>query len=208
MIRVRNDDVLVSSSDWTNPLERFSKIHRWVSEVPEHFIHVPAILTTEIQQFPDCIEFIKSETKAGRMVPELHGFHHEIDYRTRSYADCVKDLDKAVEWMDKNLGVRPTIWYTPRGGDHPPMREAAATLSLEFVSAFDNKLEGRNGICRHLMDGRSWEAVSNSRIIPNGHKEIGIHWWSRGMRLKRVIEAVRHGSWANAEKISPELFSD
>jgi len=227
MIRVRNDDILVSSSDWPDPVKRFRQIHRWISEAPEHLIHIPAILCSEIQQFPTCIEYIKEETKAGRMIPELHGFHHEIDYTARSIEECVTDLEKAINWMVKHLEVRPKTWYTPRCAGRYPRREfhtkekyealvaqadrmraAADFMKLEVVSEFDNKLEGRDGVCRHLKDGRSLEAISNSRKIADGHKEISTHWWSRGIRLKRVIEAIKHGSWDNAMKIEPELFRD
>jgi hypothetical protein len=227
MIRVRDDDILVPSREWPDPFKRFSRIHRWIAEVPEHFVHVPAILTEEIQQFPQCIEYVKSEAKAGRMILELHGFHHEIDYQRRSVEDCADDLEKAMSWMNKHLDVVPKIWYTPKGAGRFPlreyhtqdkfdeltaqakiMREAAARFNLEVVSEFDNKMEGRDGVCRHLMDGRSVEALSNTRKIANGNKEISTHWWSRGIRLKRVIEAVKHGSWANAMRIEPELFND
>jgi len=227
MIRVRDDDILVPSREWPDPFKRFRQIHRWIAEVPEHFVHVPAILTEEIQQFPQCIEYVKEEVKAGRMIAELHGFHHEIDYQRRSVNDCFSDLDKAINWMVKHLESRPNIWYTPKGAGRYPlreyhieekfneltaqadrMREAAARLGLEVVSEFDNKMEGRDGICRHLMDGRSLDAISNSRNIEGGHKEISTHWWSRGIRLKRVIVAVKHGSWAKAMDIEPEFFRD
>lgn len=227
-VRIRNDDVLVSSRDWKDrEFERFSRVHKWIAEVPDHFIHVPTILTTEIQQFPECIEFIKNEARAKRMLPELHGFHHEIDYQHRSIEDITSDLDQAVNWMIKHLDVRPKIWYTPRcAGQYPHpkatnisqekrdqltaqadrMRAAAETLQLEVVSEYDNKLSGDNGVCRHLMDGRSIDALSNSRKIEGGHKEWSVHWWERGVRLKRCIEAVKWGSWEDAKKQEPELF--
>ena len=227
-IRVRDDDVLVTSRDWPDPFKRFTRVHRWIAEVPEHFIHVPAILVTEIQPFSECIEFVRSETKAGRMFPELHGLHHEINYQFRSLEDVSSDLKISVDWMIAHLDVRPKIWYTPKGAGlypHPrailpdekkeqlirqadTMRAAASQLNLEVVSEYDNKMHGENGICRHLMDGRSIDAISNSRKIEGGHKEISVHWWERGIRLKRVLEAVKHGSWANAMIIEPELFRD
>jgi hypothetical protein len=198
-VRVRDDDVLVGSSSWADPLKRFSQIHRWIAEVPDKFIHVPAILTTEIQQFPEAIEYIKSETKAGRMLPELHGFHHEIDYRTRSIEECVSDLDKGIDWMIKNLDVRPKRWYTPRGADHSNMRAASEFMNIEFISAFDNKLSGRYGVVQRLRDGADIKFLEGL--------EISCHWWEGGMRLKRVIEAVRYGSWAKAAELDKELFS-
>jgi len=199
-VRVRNDDVLVGSSSWPDPFKRFSQIHRWIIDASAHMIHVPAILTEEIQAFPQCIEYIKGEAKAGRMVPELHGFHHEIDYRTRSYKDCCEDLEKAIGWMVTNIGVTPTVWYTPRCADHPNMREAANKFNLQFVASFMNKLEGRYGVVQRLRDKAPIEFLDGI--------EISCHWWSSGLRLKRVIEAVKCGSWLEASKQNRELFND
>ena len=81
MIYLRDDDVLVSSSS-SQGLKRFKQIHNWVAEVPG-ILHIPTILVTEIQQFPEGIEFVREETAKGKMRPELHGLEH-IDYNKLS----------------------------------------------------------------------------------------------------------------------------
>ena len=210
MIRVRDDDCLVTSSSWPDPFKRFRRVHNWISEIPNEMIHVPAILCTEIQQFPDCVKYIKNETRASRMLPELHGFQHEIDYRNRSYEDCCADLEKSIEWMATNLDVIPTVWYTPRCASHQPMKEAAARYGLEFVDTFKNPLEGRNGVVQFLKDGGQLpkDAEPGRYHATRGTCfEISMHWWSYGLRLKRVVEVIKHGSWAKAAELNKELFN-
>ena len=58
MIQIRNDDVLLTSRGWPDPVKRIKQLHSWVAEFPEHVIHVPAILVAEIQKFPEAVEFV------------------------------------------------------------------------------------------------------------------------------------------------------
>ena len=48
MIRVRDDDVLISSKGTKNPLTKFKMVHDWICEVPETLIHVPTILVRSV----------------------------------------------------------------------------------------------------------------------------------------------------------------
>src|SRR3990167_5839336 len=78
MIRMRDDDVLVPSSSWKDVFGRFRQVHAWIVDCPQ-MIHVPTLITEELSDFPECVEYIKFETRLGRMAPELHGALH-VDY--------------------------------------------------------------------------------------------------------------------------------
>jgi hypothetical protein len=197
MIRIRNDDVLLPSGDWPDPVKRIKRIHRWISEFPEYFIHVPTILVKEIQQYPEAIEFVIEETKEGRMLPEIHGLEH-IDYGRLTSPMIVEHLEQCLTWFHDNLNRTPTKFYTPWGGMDLRVITAAKSVGLIAVGVDTNW---------------SLEAVV-SRLRLGGHtddldgEEIFMHWWNRGIRLKRVIMAVSHGSWKaaiNAED-SKEFF--
>ena len=100
MIRVRDDDVLISSKGTKNPLTKFKMVHDWICEVPETLIHVPTILVTEIQEFPEAIEYIRQETAEGRMLPEIHGWSHK-DYASLNSAEIVLELIDCKEFIRK-----------------------------------------------------------------------------------------------------------
>ena len=189
MIRVRDDDVLLHSSDWNRKgsFHRFNRVHSWISEFPEHFIHIPTILVTEIQKYPECIEFVRKETAAGNMIPEIHGLEH-IDYGKLSYSEITDHLEQCIEWFDSNLNWKPTKFYTPWGAMSNDIMNASNQLGIKAVGV-DTKLTLEN-YTKRLGNG---EPIS----ILDG-QEIFMHWWSRGIRLKRVAMAVSHGSWAAA----------
>ena len=193
MIYVRNDDILIHSSSWTRPIMRFQQIHEWIQDVKNHLVmHVPTILTTEIQEHPECIEFVKAETAAGRMQPQLHGVEH-IDYGKFSYKDLVEELKVGKAWMEDNLDVSPTRWYTPWGAGAAPEQEwmwtASAKAGMILVTCEGiNKLSGRHGMVQLSKEGHDLRVFLES-------KEIFMHWWERGERLQRVLKAIDAGSW-------------
>ncbi len=196
MIYVRNDDVLINSSSWTRPLMRLQQIHEWIQDVKNHpVMHVPTILTTEIQEHPECIEFVREETAEGRMEPQLHGEQH-IDYGKLTYKDLIESLKTAKGWMEDNLNVTPTRWYTPWGAGEASGQEwmwkAATKVDMALVSCENiNKLSGRYGMVQIAKDGH------DLRVFLEG-KEIFMHWWERGERLQRVLKAIDAGSWEAA----------
>lgn len=196
MIYVRNDDILLSSSDWGNPFLRFKEIHEWILAVKKHpVMHIPTILTTEIQAYPECIEYIREETAQGRMQPQLHGVRH-IDPGTFGYEGLMDQLKIGREWIQKNLGYTPTRYYTPWGAGEAVGQEwmwkAAAKCNFVMVTCSDiNKLNGRFGMVQQLKDG-------HDPIKFLEGKEIFMHWWQRGQRLQRVLQAIEAGSWEAA----------
>jgi peptidoglycan/xylan/chitin deacetylase (PgdA/CDA1 family) len=204
VIRVRDDDVLLSSSGKGNEFEKFKMVHEWICEVPDTLIHVPTILVTEIQEFPECIEYVREETAEGRMLPEIHGLKHH-DYASLTSAEIILELDECQEWIFKNLGCTPTKFYTPWGagadtrGAH--IRPAAATLGLETITCEHiHKMNGRYGVVKELKDGRDISYLDND--------EIFLHWWESMARLKRIIEVVKHGSWEAAKAANRKLFKE
>ena len=114
MIRVRDDDVLIPSSSYSVELGRLQQIHEWMCEVPDRIIHVPTILVTEIQEFPEAIEWISRETEQGRMLPEIHGLTHK-DYASLSTQEIQSDMKECRDWIYAHLGHEPTKFYSPWG---------------------------------------------------------------------------------------------
>lgn len=204
MIRVRDDDVLLSSSSYSDELGRLKQIHDWICEVPDTLIHVPTILVTEIQEFPEAIEYIRKETTEGRMLPEIHGLSHK-DYASLTSVEIVFELTQCKEFIHRQFDYKATKFYTPWGagaderGKH--IKGAAASVGLDLVTCESiTKLQGRFGVCQELRDGRDLSYLDGG--------EIFMHWWEGGSRLKRVVEVAKHGSWVNAKKENKRLFSD
>jgi len=190
-IYIRDDDVLVGSSSWDNPFGRFRQVHEWTKK-SDKVMHVPTILVTEIQQFPEAIEYIKSETKDDYMQPQLHGLRH-VDPGKLSFRKLRDELKEAKEWMFNTLEVMPTKWYTPWGaGDARGQEyiwEAANLENMEMVTCKDiNKLNGRYGVVQRIKDGAD-------PLVFLEDKEIFLHWWEGGQRLNRVIHYIEKGEW-------------
>ena len=204
MIRVRDDDVLLSSKSTDKPLTKFKMVHEWICEVPEKLIHVPTILVTEIQEFPEAIEYIRQETAEGRMIPEIHGLQH-IDYAALEHDEIVNQLEYCRGWIKKYLGCDVTRFYTPWGagaderGAH--IRPATEAVGLEMVTCEDiNKMNGRYGVIRELKDGNTIDYLQG--------KEIFLHWWENVTRLKRIVEVIKHGGWEEAKAVNRKLFKE
>lgn len=189
MIFIRDDDVLMASSSWKDPFSRFRQIHEWTME-SEKVMHVPTILVTEIQQFPEAIDYIKEETKSGNMKPQLHGYKH-VDPGLFTFNEIRNQLKEAKEWMLNVLDIIPTKWYTPWGAGESPHQEylwvAAEKENLQLVTCKNiSKLHGRYGVVQRIKRGHD-----PNKFLEN--KEILIHWWQSGNRLKRVIDFIETG---------------
>jgi peptidoglycan/xylan/chitin deacetylase (PgdA/CDA1 family) len=198
MIRVRDDDVLNKSSGMGDEFKKLQMVHEWICEVPDTLIHVPAILVTEIQAFPEAIEFIRQETAEGRMIPEVHGLEHK-DYANLTSSEIVLELEECKEWIFKNLGHKATKFYTPWGagaderGKH--IKGAASAAGLEMVTCKGiNKLNGRYGVVQEMKNGRDIHYLDG--------REIFLHWWENMTRLRRVVDMIKYGSWEEAAKSS------
>lgn len=145
---------------------------------PKHFIHVAAILTTEIQEFPDAIDYIKEETAAGNLQPEVHGLQH-INYEELTHKEIVEHLTEAKQFIVDTFNYTPTIWYSPWGagastkGTH--LRGAALEAGLNLVT-----LEGMIRPSVLMQEIRSTPETPEARaqlIARWEGKEILRHWW-------------------------------
>jgi hypothetical protein len=196
VIGVRNDDILITSSDWGNPFLRFKEIHEWIQEVTVYpVMHVPTILTEDIQQFPECVEYIKYETEEGRMDPQLHGVTH-TDPGSFGYDGLIEQLKIGKGWMEDNLGVTPTRYYTPHGAGEAVGQEwlwkASTKCKLEMITCDGYyKMNGRFGVVQILKEGKDPIEFLDGN-------EIFMHWWNRGQRLQRILKAIEAGSWEAA----------
>ncbi len=200
MIKIRDDDVLVGTSSQQNPIKKFKMVHEWICEVPETLLHVPTILVTEIQEFPEIIPFIREEAAEGRMEVQIHGLHH-VDYAKLEEDEIVNHLEYCKGWLRKNMGVEPTRFYTPWGaganGTGEVIHVASARVELEVVTTEKTRnLSGGCGVVQALYQGQDIHDFMQDR-------EVLLHWWENATRLKRVVEVLKHGGWQEA-KARPE----
>ena len=128
-IRLRDDDVLVPSSSWGSPFERFKELHDWVAASNGTVVHVPTVLVKDICRFPECIDYMEHHTQMRTMEPEIHGLEH-IDYsrlalpkdkvpargrlnlamftpaeQTAHQLAVLKHLDACLFWFRDNMGL-------------------------------------------------------------------------------------------------------
>jgi hypothetical protein len=174
MIRVRDDDILVHSSSGHNPVERFKKVHDII--VAGGALHVPAILTLQIQKFEPAIQFIKEETDIGRMEPQWHGWDH-LDYKDIKYDQICWDIAKSQILFVKWFGVRFTKFYTPWGANADHIKKACEDHGIEMVDCTD--------LIRPVHVKREPEKFRGKEV------EIMVHWWEGINRLKDALALLR-----------------
>lgn len=193
MIRMRNDDVLLPSGN--APTRRFWSIHNTFAAC-DKVIHVPTILVTEIQSYPEEVMRIKAKTELGEMEPQLHGFTH-IDYGDLEEKDIRIHLDMSLSWFKSNLDYTPTKWYTPWGAMNESIVSCAKEFDLEAI-----------GVDKHFTIERVHDRLrrGESSLKDIEGKEILLHWWNRGLRWKRLVEVITWGSWEKAALSNPEFF--
>jgi len=173
-IYVRDDDFLIPSSAFADPLARFKEVHDLICQ-DSKFLHVPAVLCGEIDKFPGALEFLQTETKEGRMFPEVHGWNH-VDYGTMTYDEAVQNLTRCMEWFDTNLCLVPKLFYTPWAGESELLTSAAESVGLKAVGGKRNFIEPHKYLNElyPLVDGVT----------------IAMHWWKNGdvKHFKRILE--------------------
>jgi hypothetical protein len=91
--------------------------------------------------------------------------------------------------MEENLDIRPKKWYTPWGANAPHLLEAAAELNLQLVDCSD--FTDLPKILRHITKTGDLDFYRG--------KEILIHWWERGNRLRRLAGIYKFGSIERAK---------
>jgi len=194
MIRMRDDDVLVRSGSFSSPLARFQQMHEWICLCPQ-MIHVPTLIVEDLQEFPECVEYIRQETAAGRMLPEFHCMFH-VPYSDLSVEHVTEHLVEGIEWMEENIGRTPEFWYTPWGSDQDWLKAAAGECGLTLVGVDKHWVVNR--VTARLAAGEPVESLQG--------KEIMFHWWEGGCRIARLALAVNCGGWEEASKAHREFF--
>jgi len=169
-IRIRDDDVLLYGSRQKNPFARFKQVHDII--VNGGGLHVPTILTTNIQDFPEAIDFIEEEFKAGRMEPQWHGAEH-VDYAKKSREEIHWDIMDGQEFFVKCFGVNFTKFYTPWGANAEHIKEECEFAGIELIDCTD--------LIRCVHVNREPEKFRGKDI------EIMIHWYEGNKRLKNAF---------------------
>lgn len=174
MIYVRNDDVLIESRAFSfeESFNRFKEIHAYICN-NKKFIHIPAIIINGIKE--EVLQFLKVETEAGRMVPEVHCFNH-TDYGKLNYDQVVADLTLCVNWFKDNMPNKPTKFFVPWAGESALIEKAAKEVGLEMVGGKRNFIEPHK-----YLDG-AYPLIDGCYI--------SMHWWKAGdyNRMKRLTE--------------------
>lgn len=220
MIILRDDDVLVKSSQWADPFGRFRQQHEWTL-VADNVLHVPTILVNDLKKFPECIEYMQKEIEKGNMKPQLHGLEHWdysqktpkqaahkhlrhptkekwTDKEIRSAKEWIKEhLQEAIKEFEKMFGYRPTRWMTPWGANLPHMKEVSNSLGITLTGV--SEVAHLDEAVRKLSEG----VITFENLE---HRDVFFHWWSGGLRVLRFCTAAQEGSWAEAVKKNPELF--
>lgn len=176
MIRVRDDDVLVHSSGFNDEevVKRFKRVHQII--VDGGGLHVPAILTLEIQDFQEVLPFILEETLAGRMEPQWHGWEH-VDYAKLTEDQIVEEIIMSQigfrEWFDCEF----TKFYTPWGANAKHIKKACDRSNVEMVDC--------SNLIRCVHVNREPEKFKGKDI------EIMIHWWEGVGRLEKALGRLK-----------------
>lgn len=204
MIRVRTDDVLVTSEPMQGrEFQKWRKHHLWLMEAPDLFYHTPAILCRDIQGFPEAIDYIKNEQAEGRLRCDLHGWEHDPEgehgkgYSFLSVKEIEDRLEKCMEWFEETLSDVPIRWLTPHGSNSPEMQEAANKFGLTIETTEPP-----------VIDQKVAEPIVRKygTIKPLEDRVIMVHHWERGLRLFRIVQVAKYGSWKEATKAYPEYF--
>lgn len=191
-IRVRDDDVLIKSRQFAgNEFGRFKGFHNIVLKDPKHFIHVGAILVTEIQDFPEAIEFLRAETAAGRFLPELHGFKH-IDYAALTPDEIKDHLLLGRQFIQSNFSYNPTVFYTPWGagederGKH--IRQAAADVGFKLVTCAGIRQRYPARVVEDIRRVKSGEITNAELLLKWEGQELFRHWWEGTGAMDEMVE--------------------
>jgi peptidoglycan/xylan/chitin deacetylase (PgdA/CDA1 family) len=202
MITVRVDDVLTDSKgfDREKIIRQINKLFVWLNDV-ENLKFIPTILVSEIQDFPEAVELVKTSPYA-----ELHGFQH-VNYGELSREEIENHLKQSIEWFEKTLDRRPKVWYTPWGSWTKDIGDAAFSLGFDEVQSLTP-----SSIVRHYPEGyqTSEPLVSPNQAVQRLESRddnfiVFCHWYDRGLNLRRIAEMCKHGP-IQAKKINKEWW--
>ena len=178
----RHDDVLdISHPD---PFPYFERVHEiFKKHNRSEFVHTPTIVVEDIQTWPYAVDYIREEVAKGRLHPQLHGFQH-IHYDQLTRDEMGEHLIKSMLWMEKELGVAPTKWYTPWGAEDDSLRAVAWGVKLKLVGT-KGVLKTRDALAR-LRKPQHYpiESWDNQTVM--------FHWWDYDIvnRIEQILSGL------------------
>lgn len=181
MIFIRDDDVLLPSRQWPDPLARFKEVHELICRY-DFALHIPTLLTSELDKVPSAIDYIRHESDALRMTPEFHGTSH-IDYANLTPEEILQDYKIAQDWFVDHLGFKFTKHYTPWGagaderGAH--LKPTAAHAGIILVD------------CSDILEPEAVIADPDATYEKYNDREIFIHWWQGIGKLERALDKLK-----------------
>jgi len=199
MLRIRCDDYMVNSTEFIREraIKRIIQLHKWMDQAPQgYFNYIPTVIVGEMDNWPEITELLKHETAANKISPQIHGYMH-INYTDLDKTVIREHLQKCIDWFNSALKYQPTIWATPWGAWTQEMEEIAAEFQLTLETTAPTMPIGQ---CIDLCKTTGVETVRyNSPLVL-------IHWWEKGLKLLRLTEIVRYGSYDLAKRSRPDLF--
>ncbi len=173
----------MASTQWPDPLNRFKEVHELICRYP-FAVHVPTLLTLELNKYPEAITFIRRETNEGRMAPQYHGQLH-IDYADLTVEAILRDYKEGQEWFERHLGCKFDTHYTPwaagfAGSKRGPHIQTAADIAKVRLVATKKLLEPE-----HIIDD------ADATKTKYGGQEIFIHWWAGIGKLEKALNKLR-----------------
>ena len=190
---------MVSSSSFTREraINRVVQIHRWMDKAPQgYFNYIPTVVVSEMDNWPEITSLLRHETIAHKISPQIHGWEH-IDYGSVSKTVIRGHLDKCLNWFKNTLWYEPTIWASPWGAWTRDMEEVASEFDLTLETTAPTVPLGR------LIEMTKKNGVEAIRY---GNPLVLCHWWERGLKILRLTEIARYGSYEAAETARPDLF--
>lgn len=193
MLRIRIDDVLTENSSCRkDPEKRFAQICRWLEQT-DKIQHVPTILVRGIQKYPATVEALYQKVQEGRVFPELHGWDH-IDYNNLDDTEVARHLFKSVDWFEKTLKFKPTVWATPWGAESERLSKIGRSFGLTVEGVKDCWTPG------------DWLREAKKLDTPPTNLTVMEHWWVSGLKLLRISAVVQAGSFTGAVEARPDLW--
>ena len=196
MIIVRDDDVLWGRRNHKfKPLtevERFKQVHEWLC-LSKEILHVPALLITSLQMYPQGVNYIRDRTELGLMRPELHGWDHS-DYSIMPPQQMRQHMELSLAWFYSVGLPHPNKLYATFGQVSDQMEEVANEYGLEMVG-LDKKKTSLMRICKEKRDLTMFES---------GEEEIFCHWWQCRDFPLQLARRLETGSWEQAHTIDTQ----
>lgn len=185
-IIIRDDDVFPETKNkFAEYFKTFVEVHESIASCPR-MVHVPTLIVRDLQNYPEAVRYIKSQTENGTMQPELHGLTHD-DYGAKDIETVIAHVAEARGWFLSNLGFPPKRWYTPWGANQPHLHEAAKQFDIEIQnSAAFLKFRGRYGVKQLMSENRPASFFYDKQIV--------MHWWSPTdvQRLKMLVDYINN----------------